>query len=472
MGLMTEVLAPPGTRWRPTITLHLAILAFLVFIAAVELVVRGPLGATAAGDLAAPYVSSMRFLRFENPYASRGFLAAWYAAGAPAGATEASNSHPMYPPTTLAVVCPLAYLRWPRAVALYTWLCAALYAGLIVCFARWIGGRWAAAERLGFIAFGLALAPIQTGIRVGNLSILAFLLCGYAVVLALEHWDVTAGILITLSLFVKPEVALPILLISLLSRRFRIVIASAGSAALLGLFTAAWMRQISPAWRQDYRHNIALLFSPASSASFTNPGSARFDLLNLQVPLFGITDSRAVSNLLALSIVAALCVVWLWRFYQNSRRQLRGSAEEAVGGPLSPASWLAGVGGKRANSDFLLIAIGAAGLLSLLPVYQRNYNAGFVLFALLWAFRHTGWRPARWIMIFSVPLLVPGEAILRRVVWPRLPHAVVQGMIWNTLIMPHLTWVVLVLACLSLWAMAEQSKVIRISHAQRVLQRV
>lgn len=428
--MVSRVSTEPAGAWQFATRPRFILLLVLLLLAVADLIGRGPLDVGLAGDMAAPYVSSIRFLKSENPYAPQGFLATWYAAGAPAGATEASNRHPMYPPTTLSVVWPLAYLRWPSAVALYTWLSTLLYFGLVFCCARWVGQGWATVERMGFVAFALALSPIQTAIHLGNLSVLAFVLVGYAVVCAFERRDIAAGIFATLSLFVKPAVAIPILLFFLLSRRFKLILASLVSGLALGLFTAIRMLQINPAWKQDYHRNIALLFSPTSSASFANPGSARFDLLNLQVPLFSVFSSRTASNLIAWSIVSLLCVVWLWFFVRRSHE----------------------------SQNFGWAAVAAAGLLSLLPIYQRNYNAGFVLFALLWAFRQLDRPIAKWVMIFSIPFLLPGEAILRRVVWPRLPETFTHGLLWNAIIMPHLTWVVLILACLMLSAMAMEPR--------------
>jgi hypothetical protein len=87
-------------------------------------------------------------------------------------------------------------------------------------------------------------------------------------------------------------------------------------------------------------------------------------------------------------------------------------------------------------------------LIALLPVYQRNYNAGVIVFAAVWAFDKIPSSYARAAMVASLAFLVPGEAYLRNM---GLDQRLLSTPPWGLLMMSQLTWstlFVIIICCL------------------------
>jgi hypothetical protein len=307
----------------------------------------------------------------------------------------------------------LSPLRWSVAVTIYLILCSLFYCGLIGCLAQEIGSDWGSKARLGFVTFALALAPVQTGIHIANLSIESFLLAGYSVWLAGKCRDVLAGILLALSLCIKPTMAFPLVIVYVLMRRWKAIAVCAGVGGLIAAVAMARLAWIG-GWQQDYRANMSYLFGPSGAASFSNSSSGRFDLLNLQLPFYELTHNNLIANLVPWIVVGVLGVVWLRLFAREKFR------------------W-----------DWVFIA--AALLLGMMPIYQRNYNGGVVLFALLWAFRNIERRIAKAVLAVMCVFLVPGEAILRSVGAGHLSATFQGDFFWRCFVLPQTTWAILAL---------------------------
>jgi len=318
-------------------------------------------------------------------------------------------------------MAPLASMNWVHARATYVLLCSLLYGHLLYSLAGLIGADWRSWRRWGFIAFGLAFAPVHTGLAAGNLSILGFILCMYSLLLAQEKMEIAPGLLMGLALCIKPTVGILILLYMLVGRRWRLLCAGIGLTALITGIAMLRMSAIPSVWHTDYQQNMAFLVGPSGAGNFASASSVRFDLLNLQLPVFEIVHSKGIANLLTYLIVCILGIVWLWLFVE--KRKLHDCWE----------------------------ASGALILLGLLPIYQRNYNAAFVLIPLLWAFQNIKLPVAKWIMAISAIFLVPGEAFLRHF---RIPDALYRSMFWNFVVMPQAIWGVLAIALLLLGVMS------------------
>ena len=335
------------------------------------------------------------------------------------------------PPTSFTVLGPYVRLSWTHATKLYVWMCTGLYVLLVYLLALEVGETWSSPRRLLFACYSLALAPVQTGIHEANMSVMAFLLCGYALLLARRRSDIPAAVLLTLSLFLKPTVGFTLILLFVCTRRWRIVSICAGLGAALATLTVLHMRHIDPAWRADYQHALALVVSKDGPGSFVSQSAAKFDLLNLQVPFYQVAHNAAAANIAAWGVTIALALAWAIQILRKPRGEW---------------SW----------AD-----AGAIGLVSLLPIYQRNYNAAILIFCLLWAFRHWERRTAKGILALSAVFLAPGVALLRAAINPHLPQAVTSSYLWNTLVMPHTSLVLIPLTCLMLVAMRTPARATR-----------
>jgi hypothetical protein len=405
-------------------TIAFAVLLCLVTLAAAELLWRGPLRVTSAGDMASPYLSALRFIHGQDPYPSEDTIVRWHGPGGPVNlSVDAAGWHPIfppaYPPSALLVVAPLAELPWAWAIRCYAWACILGYLGLVWLLSRLVGDTWRSSKRLGFAAFALAISPIQAGITQGNLSILALVLCGYALYLAYIGDHPACGVLLALGFCVKPTSALAAVLIVLLYGRKKSLLSFLALSALIAGCAAIVMFHINPHWKADYQNNLGFLFGPNGGANFTTQNADRFDLINLQMPFYSILHNALAANCLAWAVSLLLAIVWLCLFLR----------------------------GRSLNSSSYWLAAGSLSLLALLPVYQRNYNAGVILFVAVWAFENIHETLARAALLTGAVFLIPGEAILRRT---GLADRFSDSALWNSLAMSQLSWAILAVVVLCL----------------------
>jgi hypothetical protein len=408
---------------------RLAILA--LFLAALLFLVRGPLRAlrSEGGDFATPYVAAVRLLQAHDPYDPLNFNRDLGSRGGPSDALGPSSQRAVYPPTTLLLLAPFALVRWRAALALYVLLCSAGTLVLIWRLARLLG-PWSS-RSLVFAAFALALAPIHTAIGLGNLSALALLGCGFALLAAEERADLAAGCFLALALCLKPTTAAAVLLLFLLLRRWRALGACALACLLALAATAVIVRPIDPIWQQHYLDNLRYQVGAEGAASFTG---AYADTVNLQTPLFLLLHraplqlSAQLVDFIAWAIAAALALLWLLLCLR--KRLLSGAW-----------SWL---------------AVASLCIIGLLPIYQRNYSVGLVLFVLLWAFQALSAGSARSALGLCTGLLVPGRSLLTHFVEPHLTPAIAAGPIWHGVILSYVTWTLVLLVCLMLYQIAIQ----------------
>ena len=399
------------SRWIPLLR---AFLVILVLVTLAEFVLRGPLRSRDANDFASPYIAARRLLEGVNPYSPQNFMEDWHASGAAVDVSlDPSGERPVYPPTALIVFIPLAILRWGIADHLFVWASVALYLGFVAQLQREIGADWTSLRRLGFLAFAFGLSSAQTGFGVGNPSALAWPLCGLALYFARLRRELAAGLLLAVAFAVKPTSAVAAVCILLLYRRFRAFLVWLVAYTSVAGFSLVLIGRTAPDWRSTYQQNVDYLFGPYGAASFHSAGFGRFDLVNLQVPIYSFVGSVTWANLLTFAAVAVLCVIWLVVF-----RPFR------EGG----TSW-----------DWC--GVGVLLLISLLPFYQRNYNVPCVLIAAFWCFRTLELKDsAEWGLLLLCPFyLLPIEAILRKA---SLPVRYMESKLWDGVLLPELTWVI------------------------------
>jgi hypothetical protein len=297
------------------------------------------------------------------------------------------------------------------------WACTVLYVGLVFLLARLVGDGWRSAGRLGFVAFALGLASVQTGIALGNPSAIVFVLCGYALFVSYFGDSAISGILLSLAFCVKPPAALAAVLLHLLSPRIRAAVAFLCTTAVISCSAAALTLRIGPHWKAAYQDNLQRVLGHNGAADFAADNLGRFDAVNLQVPLYTLFHSARAANLVALALTGTLAVVWLILFRWN----------------------------RGATANWYWLAAGTLSLIALLPVYQRSYNCGVILFVALWAFQHFHEIQAKAALLASLLFLVPGKAILQN--WGLVDEH--SGGIIFLLLMSQLTWSIIAVIFIS-----------------------
>jgi hypothetical protein len=399
-----------------TVATALLVLSFGLFL------IRGPLRAASSGggDLGIPYVATLRMLHGQNPYACCGsFEQEWRQAGATRYTMDAGGQHLMYPPSTLVLFVPLALLPWKAAFAVFTALCCLATLAVICRLALYVGESWSDPRRLFMVAFALALAPVHTGIAVGNLSAFTFPLCCIAMLLAAEDLDLFAGTLLAVVLCLKPTAGIAVVAYALLLGRWRLIAsmaAVAGGVSALGLLA---MQRIDRAWETDYKRNIDFIFAPGGGSSYKETYA---NSLNLQNPLFALLHNTTATEILTWALTSALALSWIVGYLRvpHSRRRWEWS---------SAGFW---------------------GLLALLPVYQRNYTGGVIVIALVWAFDNLDLLAAKLTVWFSLPFLVPGNNFLYQLAYSDRGRPFERTGAYKAFVMCHMTWCIVAVAWLLL----------------------
>ena len=189
-------------------------------------------------DFRSIYVSLVLFAHGQDPYAVDSFRSVYRAGGLPAPVSLFGHM-PVYPPTTFALLLPLARLSGPAA--LWVWL---VLSGFAVAFAIAMLARLAGREfglswpwRLGLVGLCAADPLVAFGLQIGNISNLVCALCIIAVCDAAGH-PIFAALALAIGLLLKPHLAIWVVLAFALIWGAQGRRVAAGAVAIATAFTA------------------------------------------------------------------------------------------------------------------------------------------------------------------------------------------------------------------------------------------
>lgn len=361
-------------------------------------------------DFSTPYVSARLWLHGSDPYSHNLFKPEWISAGGVPFVTRGSSTttRPAYPPPTLPVLLPFALLPWQLARIAFAALATVLY-GVIL----W---RLRSAPTIT-LAIILAMSAVGTAIGGGNIAILAIEL---AVLSSLCSSRTSAGLLLGLSICLKPQLAIWLVLYYILTRQWKVSGAAIGVVASSA--AVAYFR-LPPTWFASYTENLSHFFAIGGVNDFTSGNPSRFELLNLQVVAYSATHDYAFSNVIAWTVTGTLLALWtVWCL-----RRDRG-----------------------------LLAMGTVTAVGLLPVYQRFYNLPIVLLIMVWAIQNNH----LWLQRLFTLFIVPWTAIIARLSNDRWMTGPIYAQNWlaQLVVLPWTTWFLIGLVVFGLWQMRPQRR--------------
>ncbi|QNN22457.1 DUF2029 domain-containing protein [Planctomycetales bacterium ZRK34] len=420
----TRWVLKPWQRW-------LVIAALVVF--AGEFIWCGPMRALDGGyDLSMIYSASMAWRTTGNPYDSELVHQLLVANVHPTRvATDVPLEPSLYPPTTYMLMSPLTWLNWPTARAVWMLINVAMAGGLLMLLGRLAGLSTRGDRMMMLTAAILAMAPLHTGMGVGQISLAGFTFVAAAELLSRRGRPIFAGIALALGIGLKFQIAGPYVVWMLARGRWRT--ATTAAVTTLGLLIIAGGRStIAHAdWLAAWTNHITAFTSAGAGGDIHGPNASQ--MIDLSYPLGLLLENRQIVGLIAKAVVSAVMAALLIGMFKNTdrRRELAGFA--------------------------------AFSALLLLPIYHRFYDAVMLGPAIAWAIVHltTGAgstddasAPAprrRWVGYIVVAawvlMLAPGAAILRFLVEQgHIDPAIATATWWNLLVMSHMVWAVVAVA--------------------------
>jgi Glycosyltransferase family 87 len=401
-----------------------ALLTLLILAAAAELGVRGIKRALSdTRDFAVVYTSTRAFAVGKNPYDESDLRATWLQATH----NKPDDTNPLdlalYPPTTYLLLSPLAVMDWTRVRL--AWLLINL-SGVAVLgitltrYAPWKLSPWKTACATAFI---LAFGPIHTAIAKGQMTVVVTAILALAIIAEARNAVVIAAALIGVAGSLKPQIAVPVVLLYLLQRRWKAIAVVAAVSA--GLLCIAGLRLYwaGVSWVASLVHNVSLAAQPGGvyDPSPTNP--LAFQLVNGSALLHRLTSNQAAVTI-ALATIGVFVCFFLW---------------------------------KRGVSCFDLLAdptaFATACVLGLVLIAHRYYDASVLVFVFVWALSAKGTAPATeparrripaWIAIVGCLVMAfPIPALLMSSGHSRPPFAIPQAL-WDAGVIQQHSWVLLI----------------------------
>ena len=387
-------------------------------------------------DLITPWISSQVFLHGKSPYSdTQEYGRIFAAARIPPTARyedylDVLSIYPrVYPPTTMLMLVPLGYLDWRTALYVYLIGSSALFIWSLWVLARKIKLPLNDPQRLYFLAFALAMAPLHSSIHESNLNTAA-IACLCAGVGLMSTRPYLSGVAIAAGMCLKPQIAVFFFLYPWLRKKWKTALTALAVCAALFACSIVWMGIHHVTWFGDFLAELSQVTSPTGVNDFLDPDLTAFQMVNLKILIFQFTQSLDWSGILTWAIFTLLAGVSVFLI-------------------------LSRVSEHNESSGIAIVSV-----LTLLPVYQRFYTAEILLFVLYWSFenwRSKGAKSAHWLLL---PLLFPlarmatkNDAVARFTE----NHNLNSNLIWRGFIMPHVIWIELIILLILLASLYWQS---------------
>ena len=393
-------------------------LAVLLLFAGAEFIVRGPVRviqrAGNYNDYSSSYIGAKAWMKGLNPYSNDVFWRLWEQAGNQSSNEEESiGSRTPYPWTCLMILAPFSLLG-PAAASIALGL---VFSGMIL-LSIWLlsslpGLRNDSWRKWLFIGLCLALSPIHSGLGQVNISMgaIALVLLGFWALA--KNRPGLAGVFCAFSMGLKPPIGAFFALFCLFKRQWRAFGITVATSAALAAVAIGRLQLAGVPWLSGYLANSKLVLTdPINSITAANP--KRFQMVNLQVLWYAITQNERISNLLAVAVGGLLLAVVAYLLWTNR------------GFNLAP------------------LEMSAIAVISLLPLYHRFYDASLLIFPLFWALS-TKSRDTKTQRSIALALLlafaVPGGWALESLQnAQRIPSSITGHWWWNVVFLGHEIW--------------------------------
>jgi hypothetical protein len=388
-----------------------------------------------AWDFGLVYSLSRAWIIGTNPYELSGVSQAWLSSSGDPDADPSirrSAGILVYPPTTLALLSPLAALPWKLAAFLWV---ALNIAGVAVFLA--VAGRLAGLRGNALLALwtaGVWLAPIVTGFRVGQTAVVTLALIAVGEWLRIRaraeqeaggSW--ASGVMLGLATALKPQMGLLFVVYEAGRLRWKSALAAAAALSLTAGIGVVRLQAAGVSWWPSWQRNIHN-FPMVEDGDPTRANAAtRHHMVDLRYALHCFTDNRELVKWTVYGICAALSLAYLLIDLRRGRQKGEGRTE--------------------------LVSIAMTAAISLLIVYHRAYDAILIVFPMAVAIRLIVDRTDRvlgWAMMaLCAVFFAPGPVVLSTAAqrgW--VPASFSGSALWQDLIMPHEAWSILALATL------------------------
>ena len=301
------------------------VLAILVLLAGTEFLWRGPVRFAQHrdfNDFISPYIQTGAWLQGTDPYSPANLVRLW-----PAGAqrpdflaTDLADGSLVYkrgiptayPLTCFVLLAPISILPWYIADALWLLVSLLAYSATVLSLLSMTDLRRSPQSMYAFLAIALALAPFQTGLATGSIVIVAVGLTAGAIWAARLEQNTLAGVLMALTIALKPQIGLPFLFYYVVRRKWRLSVVAIALVTFLSAIAMIRLRVGGAPWVQSYLYDNKVLFAPGSLGDFTELNPLHFGLINLQVPVYAILGNRNIANMVAVLVALTMGLVWLF----------------------------------------------------------------------------------------------------------------------------------------------------------------
>jgi hypothetical protein len=327
-------------------------------------------------------------------------------------------------PTALVLVAPFTLLPWGWAHLLFLMLgMAGLTASAFVILRLQGRSSWGLGTAL-VVVFLLSFSPLRIAFQWGNIILLVLPLSILAIMLAECRRDWQAGLLLGLTVCLKPQIGVWLGVYYLLRGRFRIVLSSlAIGLFVIGLF---FLHPISyHSLIASCRSNLRHWFAPGGPYGVT--GSMSSLVLRTQGIFYQLTHSAFASIWMAHILFLSGAVAWgilMWRF------------------------------GDRIPSA---LAVAALLALSFLSLYHSIPDASVLTLSLCDAFpvslRH--WtRTQRLTCVLLSLMMLPGRSIFV-LLYHHLNSSITESWWWDVFVVRYFVWLLMALSLTLLLRMRE-----------------
>jgi Glycosyltransferase family 87 len=401
------------------------LLIVLILAAAGELAFRGFRRALSdMQDFAVIYSSTRAFETGRNPYDGPAMRAAWLEATHNQPGDRTPDDLALYPPTTYLLLSPLALLDWTGVRWAWIFINLAAVAVLVVALTFYGPIKFSPWKMACAAAFILGFGPIHTAIAKGQLTVVVAAILALAVVAQARNAAVLAAIFIGLAASLKPQIAVPIVVLYLLQRQWKAIAVVAGISS--GLLCMAWLRLAwaGVPWIGSLLRNVGLASQPGGvyDPAPTNP--LAFQLVNASALLRRLIGNQAAVTAILAAIGISVCF-FLWKRGQNRFDLLADPA-----------------------------AFGTACVLGLVLISHRYYDASVLVFVFVWALSATSWTPRLVSIAACLVMAFPVPALLISSGHARAPFGISQ-MLWDAVVIQQQSWLLLILLAALTAALAE-----------------